>query len=160
MAEIKRKNIAAAPAPANWHEIRVGSLVIYRENRREIAGYEDAETPYVNEDGEFMYIDNEGGQGYFAEGSEPKGWVKNTRLQKQPVYRDARGSISNVQIVEADADGNAIARGTDGYAEFSAFSTDDLRALADENPETVGAKYVAAIEALRELADAIYVAVK
>ena len=160
MAEIKRKNIAAAPTPANWHEVRVGSLIVYNGVRQEIAGHEDAETPYVNEDGKFMYIDNEGGQGYFAEGSEPEGWVKNTRLQEQPVYRDARGSISNVQIVEADADGNAIARGTDGYAEFGAFSTEDLRELAVGNPATVGAAYEAAIVALQNLAETIYSVVK
>jgi hypothetical protein len=159
MAHIERKNVAAAPAPANWHEVRVGSLVVYREDRQELSGREEVETPYVNEQGEFMYVDSEGGQGYFAEGSEPEGWVKNTRPMMQPTYRSARGSISNVQIVEEDADGNAIARGMEGYAELASFSTAELRALAEENPESVGAKYVAAIIALRELADAIYVSV-
>jgi len=85
--------------------------------------------------------------------------VPEQRTERVPTYRDARGAIGNVQIVEEDADGNAIARGMEGYAELASFSTAELRALAEENPESVGAKYVAAIVALRELADAIYVSV-
>ena len=76
MANIERKNVAAAPAPANWHEVRVGSLVVYRNPKQEIAGQVEVETPYTNDEGEFMYVDGEGGQGYFAEGSEPAGWLR------------------------------------------------------------------------------------
>ena len=160
MAHIERKNVAAAPAPANWHEVRVGSLVVYRNPKQEIAGQVEVETPYTNDEGEFMYVDNEGGQGYFAEGSEPAGWVKNTRPQMQPTYRDARGAIGNVQIVEEDADGNAIARGMEGYAELAAFGSAEMRELAEANADTVGAAYNAAVVALQDLAEAIYAAVK
>jgi len=160
MANIQRKSIAEAPAPANWHEVRVGSLVVYRNPKQEIAGQVEVETPYTNDEGEFMYVDNEGGQGYFAEGSEPEGWVKNTRPQMQPTYRDARGAIGNVQIVEEDADGNAIARGMEGYAELAAFGSAEMRELAEANADTVGAAYNAAVVALQELAEAIYAAVE
>ena len=160
MAHIERKQVAAAPAPANWHEVRVGTLVVYRNPKQEIAGYEDQMVNRTNDAGEIRYVDPDAtGSGFFAEGTQPEGWVPEQRTERVPTYRDARGAIGNVQIVEEDADGNAIARGMEGYAELASFSTAELRALAEENPESVGAKYVAAIVALRELADAIYVSV-
>jgi hypothetical protein len=78
----------------------------------------------------------------------------------QPTYRDARGAIGNVQIVEEDADGNAIARGMEGYAELAAFGSAEMRELAMANVDTVGIAYDTAVSALQNLAEAIYAAVK
>ena len=161
MAHIERKNVAAAPAPANWHEVRVGSLVVYRNPKQEIAGYEDQMVNRTNDAGEIRYVDPDAtGSGFFAEGTQPEGWVPEQRTERVPTYRDARGAIGNVQIVEEDADGNAIARGMEGYAELAAFGSAELRELAEANADTVGVAYNAAVVALQELAEAIYAAVE
>jgi len=161
MAHIERKNVAAAPAPANWHEVRVGSLVVYRQPREEVAGYEDTMVNRTNEEGDVRYVDPDGtGSGFFAEGTQPDGWTAEQRSERVPVMRMSRGAIGNVQIVEEDAEGAAIARGLEGYAELSAFGSDAMRSLAEANAETVGAAYNDAVVALQNLAEAIYAAVK
>ena len=78
----------------------------------------------------------------------------------QPTYRDARGAIGNVQIVEEDADGNAIARGMEGYAELAAFGSAEMRELAMANADTIGIAYDTAVAALQNLAETIYSVVK
>ena len=161
MAHIERKKVAAAPAPANWHEVRVGTLVVYRNPKQEVAGYKDRMVNRTNDAGEIRYVDPAAtGSGFFAEGSQPEGWVREKRTERVPTYRDARGAIGNVQIVEEDADGNAIARGMEGYAELSAFGSAELRELAMANADTVGIAYDTAVAALQNLAEAIYAAVK
>lgn len=161
MSAIKRKTIETVPSPSNWNEIRVNSLIVYRESRDEVVGSEMTESAVVNDAGEKLYLDADGtGRGFFAEGAAPEGWVEQVTSTSVPVTTPARGSIRGVEIVEEDADGNAINRGAEGYASFGVFNTSDLRSLAADNMDTVGAKYEAAIVALQALADAIYVAVK
>jgi hypothetical protein len=161
MAHIERKNVAAAPAPANWHEVRVGSLVVYRNPKREIEGYEEKMVNSINNAGEICYANTDATErGFFAEGTQPEGWVPEQRTERVPTYRNARGAIGNVQIVEEDADGNAIARGMEGYAELAAFGSAEMRELAMANVDTVGIAYDTAVSALQNLAEAIYAAVK
>lgn len=161
MSHIERKQVAAAPTPANWHEVRVGGLTVYRETRQEVSHYEDQMVNRTNESGEVRYVDPDGtGSGFFAEGSQPDGWTAEQRTERVPVMRDARGAIANVQIVEEDADGNAIARGQEGFAELAAFGSKEMRELAMANADTVGIAYDTAVAALQNLAEAIYAAVK
>jgi len=160
MTDIKRKTIEVAPTPANWKEVRVGELIVYRESRDELTGHKVVETPFLNDAGEPLYEDGEGGNGRFAEGAQPEGWTLRTIKTNTPVYAPARGMLRGVDIVEEDANGAVINRGTEGYASFGKFNTAELRELAIANPSTVGAKYQETIVALQELADAIYTAVK
>lgn len=161
MSHIERKQVEAAPAPANWHEVRVGSLVVYRNPKEEVVGYTEEMVNRTNEDGDVRYVDPDGtGSGFFAKGKQPKGWTAEQRMERVPVMHNARGSIGNVQIVEEDADGNAIPRGKEGFSELAAFGSSEMRDLAMANADTVGIAYDTAVAALRNLAEAIYAAVK
>jgi len=55
MTDIKRKTIEVAPTPANWKEVRVGELIVYRESRDELTGHKVVETPFLNDAGEPLY---------------------------------------------------------------------------------------------------------
>lgn len=161
MSHIERKQVEAAPTPANWHEVRVGGLTVYREDRQEVSHYEDQMVNRTNESGEVRYVDPDGtGSGFFAEGAQPDGWTAEQRTERVPVMRDARGAINSVQIVEEDADGNMIPRGKEGFSELAAFGSKEMRDLAMANADTVGIAYDTAVAALRNLAEAIYAAVK
>jgi len=161
MSHIERKQVEAAPTPANWHEVRVGGLTVYREDRQEVSHYEDQMVNRTNESGEVRYMDPDGtGSGFFAEGSQPDGWTPEQRTERVPVMRDARGAINSVQIVEEDANGVMIPRGKEGFSELAAFGSSEMRDLAMANADTVGIAYDTAVAALRNLAEAIYAAVK
>lgn len=159
--KVERKTINAAPAPAAWHSVSVGNLVIYREAQDD--SYQKQVTVNrTREDGAVYYRDPDNSAtnvGWFADGDDiPAGWEPEKVQAYETVARTKRGDIHNVQIVEQDANGNVISPGTEGYPAFRPFNTDELRDLAVANAATVGAKYEAAIVALQELADAIYTA--
>lgn len=159
MSNIKRKNISPAPSPANWHSFNVGSLVVYRE-AQDNSYNKPVKNNVVDDHGRLAYTEDGRNHEYFVEGEQPEGYELVKVHGTERVERTKRGDISNVQIVEEDAEGAAIARGLEGYAELSAFGSDAMRSLAEANAETVGVAYNDAVVALQNLAEAIYAAVK
>lgn len=133
MPKPTRKQAATPITPDGLWSMKVNGLEVYLNPQDEIVGYQDVEVPYENDGGEKMYADPDGtGQGYFAAGSEPEGWVLKTRPQPQAVFAPTRGNIAGIQIVEA-ADGKAINLNANGYSAFGQMSKKDLFDMASED---------------------------
>lgn len=161
MTDVTRREVATPPQPTNWHSVTVQSLKIYREAQDD-SYTENKMVPRTNDDGLIYYRDPQDpatNVGWYIEGEQPDGWEAELIEKKVLVPRTKRGEVSGISIVEEDASGAPIPRGTEGYAEFQSFNMEELRTLAQANPALVGGAYNTAVSALQALADAIYSAV-
>lgn len=153
-----RRTLDPVPSPANWFSVGVNSLTVYRTPQDDSYTHEVMVDHTNANTGQTEYTDGNG-KGWYTPGEEPEGWTPLQVASTVLVPRTKRGEVSGVTIVEEDAEGNAIPRSTEGYAEFLSFNMNELREIAQANPATVGLAYNEAVDKLQALAAAICAAV-
>lgn len=132
--------------------MKVNGLEIYAVDQQERVGTQSVEQPYQNDGGDFLYADpnDPSSQGWMTETEGGGlGWVKKTRPVDEPVFMPTRGTFASIQMIEADADGNAINLRTEGYDAWLPIHKHELLAYAQEDPN-IAAKHEAFVTAARE----------
>lgn len=146
MSDFQRVEVPSAPVPTGVFAIRAGNITVFRDPQtitREVSNT----VHRTDANGNLGWRSPDGGTVYYAEGAEvPDGYVKETYDTTDRVDVVSRGLMTNVEVIESDADGNQIERNAPGYQAVKPFDHQAIMSLP--NGEELLGNLIAAGQAI------------